>query len=72
MDNHDVCITHLKWSPCLTKNDWEGECKISDTPVANDTIRRYHGGVISFDEAALILKNIYGDNLFVRNTSGIS
>lgn len=64
--NHDVCIAHLKWAPCLTKSDWENECIVVSDAQYNKIMRKYHSGVLTPDEAIEQVKNNYGKQTFVR------
>jgi hypothetical protein len=68
--NYDVCIAHLKWSPCLTKNDWTHECSVTNEAEANQVIRSYHAGVLSPDEAVKAMKKAVRpsdpESVFVR------
>ena len=44
---HVVCITHLKWAPCLIKEDYKHECFISTKRDSTDILRAYHSGKLS-------------------------
>ena len=63
--NYDVCLAHLKWAPCLTKGDWENECKTVNDSEANRIIREYHAGVLDPDQAMAAVKSLFGQGTFV-------
>ena len=47
-NNHDVCITHMKWAPCLIKYDFLTDCKVIPADAeATALARMYHSGEIS-------------------------
>ena len=57
--NHDVCITHMKWAPCLIKYDFKPNCSvIHNSPTGTDFVRMYHSGQASrADIVEMVAKN---------------
>lgn len=52
---HSVCVTHMKWYPCLIKNDFENDCHILKDAELNELIRAYHNGTMSRQEVETVV-----------------
>ena len=53
----DVCITHMKWAPCLIKNDFEDDCHIINDPESTKITRAYHNGTMTKREVETVVSS---------------
>jgi len=68
--NYPVCITHVKWAPCLIKSDYEKDCCVVNRADAKVIVSAYHSGIYSREEVAGIIDNDFDHK--VQWVDGIS